>query len=174
MNSFKMWVVAAVVLMSSLGQAATVAGGGQITTDNNGDMLLGQFSFSVAVAGTVTIDVDATDFDSYIYLYGDFLDSPIANDDESFNNTDSYLQLELDAGDYSVAIGPYIYSPTEGLNGKKLNRDFLADYAAGGLSDNAGVWAISVDMPTATAVPVPAALPLFLSALAGLGFLRRK
>ena len=172
MNILKSWIVVAVVLMSSLGQAAIVEGAGQIVTDNNGDMLLGQFSFSVEVAGTVTIDVDATDFDSYIYLYGESLAVPVANDDESLGNTDSYLQLELNAGDYLVAIGPYIYSPTEGLNGSKANRDFLSDYAGVSPGSSAGAWSISVSTPTA--VPVPAAFPLFLSALAGLGFLRRK
>ena len=180
----------AVVLGLSLGsvaQAAFVASG-QIGNVNGNDLSIGQVSFFATAGSTVTIDAlvwevssdlngdgELTGFDSYLMLFSgtDLLKS--ADDgglgsDGSQSSFDSLLTYNISqTGQYMVTIGQAGYSAADALLGFEGNRLYV-DYT--GQMLGYGDWQLTIT--GASPVPVPAALPLFASALVALGFIRRK
>ncbi len=96
-----------------------------------------------------------------------------SNDDDpnGVNLFDSYLELDLGVGSYMVVIGPDSYSAAEALVGESLGIEY-SWFANARTNPALGEWTVTVT--SINEVPVPAAFPLFLSALVGLGFLRRK
>jgi hypothetical protein len=178
MNTYRVIALAVMmILLAPLGYAATYNGSGQVS-NYNGGMQLGQFGFSVGAAGSVTIAVQSSDFDSFIRLY-DLSIAEDANKQIAFNDNDpndiwtsnSYLELILGPGNYLVAIGPEAgFSAAHGLAGFRAGIGYTP--FDNGQDASFGNWTITVNTPVA--VPVPAALPLFFSALSGLLLLGRK
>ena len=164
-------VSATLLMIAPWLQAAELTGSGDLATVE-GNMQLGQFQFSVEVAGDVTIAAGIEGYNSFIYLYDMSSDQPIAENDNDPNSfsLDSYLALDLAAGDYMLAIGPSFYGAAEGLAGERIGVSHLP-FALTGEYENSGSWSVAVNT---TEVPVPAAFPLFAAALAGLISLRRK
>jgi hypothetical protein len=88
-------------------------------------------------------------------------------------------------GDYLYLVADYLLSPTEAAGGINANDNFSpptgfvnpildhADYKVTFSSDTLH-FALSGNTITVTAVPVPAALWLFGSALAGMGIIGRR
>jgi len=114
--------------------------------DNRAGSTVDSWNFTVNSAGVVTIDtlsMETSDwvttqdvngdgeiafFDPYIYVFendggtpGAFVasndDSSLTFGDGSINSYDSYLSLNLDAGDYILAIGAYSLSEQEARDG---------------------------------------------------------
>ncbi|MEE8057470.1 MAG: DVUA0089 family protein [Pseudomonadales bacterium] len=182
MRSFKFLVITALMVLAPLGHAAVFTDSGRINDiDGDGDTLvddvkISHFIFNVATAGLVTIDVDAEGFDSFIYLFDSNNNVLDENNDDNRDrvwDTDSYIQTSLEVGDYTVTIGQYWYSIEDALQGYTQNWSF-AHQADTGWGFDYGNWDLTVNTPAPSEVPLPGALAMFLSALAGLGFLRRQ
>lgn len=169
MNKLWMLVALTVLVFSTAGHAAVLTASG-VVTDTDGGMRLGQFEFTVENAGLVTVDADINGFNSYMYL----LDSNnqvvgINDDDPRSDTTDSYLEAVLEAGLYSVTVGPNYFDLGEAISGLREGVPYRF-FATPGSNTEFGEWELTV---TTTDVPVPGAMYLFISALVGLVSLRR-
>lgn len=163
--------------------AAVFTGSGQIVNymagaiDNDNGAIIGRLDFTVDTAGMVTISSDNTGIDSYIMLF-DSSDAQLAvnDNDPSYHGSlfddaayDSGMEFYLAADSYFVTIGAGSYNITDALQGFMSNVD-----AADTIFNDYGSASWQLQAVTPSPVPVPAALPLFISALAGLGWLRRR
>ena len=161
------------------------------------------WSFTVGTPGTVTIDVLSWERDPdewfWVDVNGDgedsFIDASIhvfkgsldaaniyaSNDDSTGNfgddgtirGNDSYISQEFEAGDYIIAISSCGYSPwfsvDEAVDGH--NQRAIIPYSEG--EGDWGDYRIAVGGDV-SAVPVPAAVWLLGSGIAGLAALRRR
>jgi hypothetical protein len=183
-------VSADVVVVSS-----TDTGYSPIQDTENG-LFIGQVEFEVTTAGVVTIDAFVPNdgsysvFDSYIYIFDQSNTSSALgwNDDGSpgsdgslLGTTDSYWTspTPLSVGTYLVTIGEVGYSESAALLGYDAGNFFEDNTDAcyfDGECLTEGHWQLTISGNVAlpTEVPVPGALWLFGSALAGLGWARKK
>ncbi len=152
-------VVLTAALFMVLGQSATAEtvfyGGDFQYTSGPGENLhtIEQIEFTVAVEGLVTIE--STSFHtSYMRLFN-ASDIQIGSD---FSAIDEVLV----AGDYMVTIGLAGYTEANALDG----------FDAFAIPGRTSAW--TMELTTPTAIPVPAALPLFFSAVTGLLLVRRR
>ncbi len=147
-------VVLTTAFLSILGQgalAATQIINGSFEYENN-IHTIEQIQFTVEVDGLVSIESSSDEL-SYLYLFDGVA---LLEDDYSS------IETELAAGDYMVTIGLLGYQAS----------DALAGFDALAPSGLTGSWTVTINTPMA--VPVPAALPLFFSALTGLALVRRR
>ena len=137
---------------------------------------IGTLEFTVAVAGNVSITSDGRGFNSFIYLFDSNGIALAFNDnapgvgifEESYYDS-AILDYYLDEGSYTVTIGHGLHSAEAAwVDG------FISGVDAAGIIASDGYTERTWDLKVVTPVPVPAALPLFFSALAGLGLLRRR
>lgn len=178
MLRLKKLAIAMLALFAPMVFSATISPSGVIENidgDQDGlvdDLIVALVSFEVTEAGTVIIDSDVVGFDAYMYVFND-LDQTIAQDDDDGFDPDPYLSMELSEGIYRVAIGAFGFNPSDGLQEYKENWSYSSvnEY---GTSEVSGTWALEISGVAATQVPVPAALPFFLSALTSLLIFRRK
>lgn len=128
--------------------------------------------------------------DSYIYLFhddglldsDDFIaendDSDDTFDDGSISFLDAYLSINLDAGNYILAIGAYDLDQEDAINGFNTETGYpvTVDEFGDFLEIDHGDYQITFSGDvTVSAVPVPAAAWLFGSGLIGLfGFRKSK
>ena len=172
MKLLQIMLVALVASFALQAQAAEFSDSGNIGLfDGDGDtfaddLSYGELSFTVATAGTVSITSEAS-FDGYLVVF-DTSDNSVVyqNDDDplkGFFNEDAGLEEFFAAGSYKAVLG-VISGDTVGnaLQGYIADRPFTG----------AGDWSMNIVTPVA--VPLPAALPMFISALLGLGLMRRK
>ena len=171
------------VLLSSLGHSSVISFDGTTETiDGNGDgvfneVSIGQVRFTVESDGVVELDADITGYDGYMYVFNSDNQVVYSNNDGSLFSSDPYISGFFEAGDYLAAI-------TMNMAGTSPNEASVLGYASQsqyswfntpGSDESGGTWALTITGDvSATAVPVPAALPLFASALAGLVGLRRR
>ena len=177
MKLLNLMAVAVLIVFAQASYSATFTDDGEIRTidgDNDGqidDLAIGQFTFTVETAGVVTIDSVNNGFDSYMYLF-DSSNTVIAENDDAAGGTfNSAIATTLDVGTYRVTIGAVWYSSADALLG--YNDNWSYGYVAlPGSNAEFGTWQLTVNTPTA--IPLPGAMLLFLSALTGLGILRRQ
>ncbi|WP_101757717.1 VPLPA-CTERM sorting domain-containing protein [Oceanicoccus sp. KOV_DT_Chl] len=153
-----------VLLLLPLSSMAAVVSGEIFAVDGDGaggsnDLSISWVEFSAAASGQVTIDITAG-FDSQIMLLqgGAELDSSYYGDSLSYN--------VLAGNDYLIAIGQVLFFDNHAVNG-------FQDIA---FLSGTGEWSVTIsdNVQIISEVPVPAALPLFFSALMGLVAIRRK
>ena len=129
------------------------------------DLSIDSFSFTVIPDGTVSVTA-TTGFDSFIFLFDSnntVLISETSNEGSSNPfNLDAGFDIELLPGTYTGTIG-LISNASEALQGYDADKLFSGD----------GDWYVAIELPPSP-VPLPAGLPLFMSALIGLGLFRRK
>ena len=181
---FLQTIIIAIFAAASLQAGAAVfTGTGLIVNSTEGAVgndngaVIGRLDFTVDTAGTVTISSDNVGIDSYIMLFdSNNLQLAVNDDDPSYSGSpfddaayNSGMDIYLENDDYFVTIGAGSYNISDALQGFMSNVD-AADTIFNGY--NSASWELTVVTPTS--VPVPAALPLFVSALAGLGWLRRR
>jgi hypothetical protein len=169
----------ATVLLAGASLAnASVIVTGSIDTGSEVDYV----SFSMASAGSLEINVFARGFngsqlDSYLYLYqpdvsgalvarNDDFYSTAAYADGSTSSLDSYMNLVLAAGNYTLAIGDYFLSDADA-------RDGFND----GNANDTSVGAYQITFTGngfTTSVSEPASFALLGLGLLGLGAVRKK
>lgn len=163
--------------------AAVFTGSGDIVNytegaiGNDNGAIIGRLDFTVDTAGMVTISSDNMGVDSYIMLFDSSNVQLAVNDDDPLYDGSPFddaaynsgMEIYLEADSYFVTIGAGSYNITDALQGFMSNVDAADTFLYG--YDNAS-WQLQAVTPSP--VPVPAALPLFISALAGLGWLRRR
>lgn len=154
----KLTVVLTTVFLMILGHSAlaeTVPFGGDFRYESRSGSqhTIEKIEFNVAIDGLVSIESTSVD-PSYMRLF-DSSDNQIGEDN-------SFIEQELVAGDYMVTIGLAGYTALNALNG-------FDPYA---IPNRATAW--TVNLTTPSPVPVPAALPLFFSAVTGLLLVRRR
>lgn len=144
------------------------------------DLEVVQIIFTLDQQGLVTIDSDVEGFNSFMYLFTQYdpatgtYDDMYWNDNESRRELDSYLELSLAAGTHMVTLSVSGYTASDALQGYDASRPYAGINDAGA-NDLYGTWNLTLmtdDGPSE--VPVPAALPLFFSALLGLRLLARR
>lgn len=164
---------------------------GQISTINGSDLSISQVQFSATAGTTITIDAlvwelfsdlngdgERTGFDSGLMLFSGtdlvaYADDGGLGADGSESSLDSLLSYDVtETGIFTVTIGQQGYTQTDALAGYEINRLFV-DYTGEGKSY--GDWQLTITGGSPVSeVPVPAALPLFASALLALGLARRR
>jgi transcriptional regulator GlxA family with amidase domain len=163
MLSIRKILMLVLVLVAPLANAAYESSGSIFYNVNNSDLSIYQESINASQGDEITLEVTADNFDPFMMV---FLDGVLMS--SAFDaDMDMISTLTFDAtvaGEYLVTIGQYLYDEAEALGGVQHGAFFLAG--------DEGTFVLSVS--GVTEVPVPAALPMFLSALFGLGFLRRK
>ena len=174
MKYLNVFLMAALMAAAQSASALTVETGGSLIYDaglTGNSLRINQIYFTVATAGTVTID-STSDFvrstsssAGYLFLF-DESDTLIANPDEDFprGHYDSHISRVLDPGNYMVTIGIAESTYQNAIDGSD-------DRARKGWE---GIWTVTVTTPSVAEVPLPAALPLFFSAVTGLLLSRRR
>jgi len=130
--------------------------------ENQGaDLTISQVSVVADITGQVTVNSVADDYFEYLMAF---------DASNVFINSSATTSLSFNAvagQTYLLTVGLFSYSQGDALAGLKQ----AVNLSPG----DSGDWSLDIDGATvATEVPVPAAFPLFLSALLGLGILRKK
>lgn len=148
-------ITCALLVMAMQSHAAIVTG----SIENQGaDLTISQVFVVSDVTGQVTVDSVAGDYFEYLMAFD-------SNDAFLGSSLTSSISFNAVAGEtYLLTVGLFSYSQADALAGLKQ--------AVNLSPSDSGDW--SLDITGATPVPVPAAFPLFLSALLGLGFLRKQ
>ncbi|OUR92772.1 hypothetical protein A9Q81_15735 [Gammaproteobacteria bacterium 42_54_T18] len=177
MKLYQKLCAAVLLTCSSLANAGVITTTGTIDAHSDVDY----FSFTMDSASSLEINVlaygyNGTYLDPYIYLYQPDVNGLFvaANDDSlngnwsadgSTSSLDSYLSLNLAAGDYTLAIGDFYLSDADARDG--FNNSFG--------SSAVGDYQITfTGTGLATSVSEPGSIALFGLGLVGLGFARRR
>jgi hypothetical protein len=167
MLSIRKILMLVLVLVAPLANAAYESSG-SIYNFNGNDLSIYQETINASQGDEIILEVTADNFNSYLMVF--FNGALIGSDNNSGVGENSLLSFNATlAGEYLFTVGQNLYSESEALAGVQHNTGFL-DTTWSGAEE--GTFVISI--AGVTEVPVPAALPMFLSALFGLGFLRRK
>lgn len=141
--------------------------------ESTSSMTVDHWSFSVTDTGTVEIDtlswgIGDTWLDTYLRLFrDDGDDNPLGLDrNDSISTLDSFLSVELDAGDYIIAIGGFFLSSEEAVEGR--SDGYLV--ARGDQAPTSGQYRL--DIFGEFVVPAPSTAGVL--ALAGLAARRRR
>ena len=130
--------------------------------ENSGnDLTISQVIVTADSTGIVSVDSSATtSFVDYLMVFDG--STQIA---DSFTD---FMTFNAVAGqEYMITIGQSVYFEDEALAGLQQLSSILS-------GEDTANWTLDITNASVAAVPVPAALPLFASALLGLGFSRRK
>ena len=152
---------------------------GQIISDIDGDLdgsvddlNIASISLEGLLAGDYSFELTTDDFYSQIILIDD-QGSLVDFQANPFQTNQTLSITGLAAGDYFLAVGEASFSLADALLGYDDNWSFANNFKPFGGNPEQGDWALTVNGPV-TAVPLPAALPMFSAALLALGYLRRK
>lgn len=129
-----------------------------------------QVAFEAQQGDEVTLSLAADNFRSQIMLFND---ETVIDSDGDILDTDSSITFtasEAGVHEYMVAISQFSFLAPEALAGYQHSQ--LRDFDTLDSISEAS-WQLTIAGAT-TPIPVPAALPMFVSALLGLGAWRRK
>ena len=137
-----------------------------VNEDGNDDLTVSLQSFEITNAGEVSVAGSAVGIQWFLLVF----DTEGAEIGYAHFGSPT-LTMNLDAGDYQFAIGGFLFDANDALNGFTSNKG-LDEVGFTGAA-NSVAWNVTVVSP-GLEVPLPAALPLFMSSLCGLLVLRRR
>lgn len=138
--------------------------------DDADDLSVGLQSFDIAHSGEVSIAGSAVGIQWFLMVFDEQGDV-IPGQPYYAHFGAPTVNLMLDAGTYQFAIGGFLFNEADAAQGYTSNKT-LADVGFTGATNNVG-WNVTVISP-GMEVPLPAALPLFISSLVALVAIGRR